>query len=1177
MEHNDNLIIDTLKKEQLEQTYNRFIQTSINNLSLEGVEDFIDNNVMGYGTTLDEKCLSINDYRKLIERQREQGKNIQIEFSIAPVVQRITTDGNSAIYVDEVTLTMYIENKKHELFLRLTSVFEYQGNKWIVIHWHGSKPEYDEAGTDTWHINEWKQKNAELERLVEEKTADLNLKNRELEIEASLERVRAVAMGMHKSEDLLSICEVSYKEFIKLGFSDLRAVLIHILDDEKTTITDYDYCELYGGEITNLSLDAHPEVKKYFEQIKKSDDAFAEAVFSGKELDSWKKVRIETGQKNDPRIIDAVALYYYGYSIGVGDFAISTFKPTDERQTNILKRFRNVFDLAYRRYVDIELAEAQTREAQIEVALERVRARTMAMQKGNELADAATLLFQQVKQLGIETYSSGFNIWDEKNRQLVSWMSNPSGVLNPPFIMPMTEYNQHARFYKSWKNKAQFTEDDITGERLVKHYQYLRSFPLLDEVFAKSERKGIKTPDRQVHNAVFFSNGYLLFITLDPSPQHHEIFKRFGHVFQQTYTRFLDLQKAEAQAREAQIEASLERVRSLAVGMQKSDEVGNVSDALFAELQNLNVNVFGCTITVIDEALDKMELWRARRTAIVNAFEKTSFKHSMHILEEKMREWYSVFIKAWKSREKYLVTEHSLEERNALINAIAEQYNYNKEQIAKFQNSIPEEIVSHFLFFKIGYLALLTGKRLSNEELLIARRFIEVFDFTYTRFYDLKKAEAQAREAQIEAALERVRVRTMTMQNQNELAETASLLYSELVKMGLPHVTCAFEIINTANKTISSYVTKLDGTVLPESFIFSISEDFVRIEQYNSWKSKAPLLEIALEGNDRTLHIEHITKYVPENIKNIISNSMPNPMYIFTANFSHGFIRLVTKIKLSEEQERIILRAAKVFEQTYIRFLDLQKSEEQRKIIQAENDRKSKELEEARMLQLAMLPKDVPKLSKLDISVYMKTATEVGGDYYDFSFKDNGSLNVCLGDATGHGLKAGTLVSIMKSLFVSESVNQNIHRFFISANDTIKKMALSKMMMAFAMVNIHGNKIAISNAGIPPIYIYIKGIGKVEEININGLPLGAFNKPKYDIYENEVNSGDTILMLSDGFPELMNNKNEMFGYEKLKELFLKIGNKSADEIILSFKEEHQKWAKNIEPNDDITFVVIKIK
>ena len=70
-------------------------------------------------------------------------------------------------------------------------------------------------------------------------------------------------------------------------------------------------------------------------------------------------------------------------------------------------------------------------------------------------------------------------------------------------------------------------------------------------------------------------------------------------------------------------------------------------------------------------------------------------------------------------------------------------------------------------------------------------------------------------------------------------------------------------------------------------------------------------------------------------------------------------------------------------------------AEAQAKVIQAENDRKTKELEEARQLQLSMLPKELPNLPHLDIAVYMKTATEVGGDYYDFSIKDKwNSLNI---------------------------------------------------------------------------------------------------------------------------------------------------------------------------------------
>ena len=89
----------------------------------------------------------------------------------------------------------------------------------------------------------------------------------------------------------------------------------------------------------------------------------------------------------------------------------------------------------------------------------------------------------------------------------------------------------------------------------------------------------------------------------------------------------------------------------------------------------------------------------------------------------------------------------------------------------------------------------------------------------------------------------------------------------------------------------------------------------------------------------------------------------------------------------------------------------------EQKLLEAENARQAKELEEARQLQLSMLPKELPQLTNLEIAVYMKTATEVGGDYYDFKLHEDDTLTVVIGDATGHGMQAGTMVSATKSLF----------------------------------------------------------------------------------------------------------------------------------------------------------------
>jgi serine phosphatase RsbU (regulator of sigma subunit) len=228
-------------------------------------------------------------------------------------------------------------------------------------------------------------------------------------------------------------------------------------------------------------------------------------------------------------------------------------------------------------------------------------------------------------------------------------------------------------------------------------------------------------------------------------------------------------------------------------------------------------------------------------------------------------------------------------------------------------------------------------------------------------------------------------------------------------------------------------------------------------------------------------------------------------------------------------------------------------------------------------LQLSMLPKELPQIKNLEISVYMKTATEVGGDYYDFSIKNDESLNIALGDATGHGMKAGTLVSMIKSLFIANSVDKSLEDFFTTSNVALKNSKLDKMMIAFAMININSNKLKIANAGIPPIYFYRKMRNYVEEINLNGLPLGAMNNSNYDIYESELAEGDTIILFSDGFPELQNTKGEMYGYERIKKVFTDNVHKSPEEIISYLKNEGTRWVNDKEPDDDVTFVVIKIK
>ncbi len=255
----------------------------------------------------------------------------------------------------------------------------------------------------------------------------------------------------------------------------------------------------------------------------------------------------------------------------------------------------------------------------------------------------------------------------------------------------------------------------------------------------------------------------------------------------------------------------------------------------------------------------------------------------------------------------------------------------------------------------------------------------------------------------------------------------------------------------------------------------------------------------------------------------------------------------------------------------------IREAELRAQIAEAESERKTKELEEARNLQLSMLPKELPQLPNLDIAVYMKTATEVGGDYYDFHVSMDGTLTVVMGDATGHGMKAGTMVTAVKGLFNSYANNNDILFTFHEMTRCIKQMHMEKLAMCMTMLKINQNKMLMSAAGMPPMFIFRKEDRVVEEILIKGMPLGTMDKFPYDIRETVLTPGDTILLLSDGFPELQNSSNEQFGYKRARNLFEEVADNSPDEIVTKLKDEGSLWVENKDPDDDVTFVVIKVK
>src|SRR6185436_16137172 len=104
-------------------------------------------------------------------------------------------------------------------------------------------------------------------------------------------------------------------------------------------------------------------------------------------------------------------------------------------------------------------------------------------------------------------------------------------------------------FREAYDRGESFFVEEVGGKALKEHYTYLRTLPGVKETLDDIEKAGFPVPTFQIFHLAYFTQGFLLFITYEQVIESHDIFKRFAKVFEQTYTRFLDLQKAEAQAR----------------------------------------------------------------------------------------------------------------------------------------------------------------------------------------------------------------------------------------------------------------------------------------------------------------------------------------------------------------------------------------------------------------------------------------------------------------------------------------------------------------------------------------------------------------------------------------------------------------------------------------------------
>ena len=238
-----------------------------------------------------------------------------------------------------------------------------------------------------------------------------------------------------------------------------------------------------------------------------------------------------------------------------------------------------------------------------------------------------------------------------------------------------------------------------------------------------------------------------------------------------------------------------------------------------------------------------------------------------------------------------------------------------------------------------------------------------------------------------------------------------------------------------------------------------------------------------------------------------------------------------------------------------------------------------KELEIARQIQSAILPREVPRTKGLDIAARHLPMTAVAGDFYDFLVIDDCRVGILVADVTGHGVPAALIASMLKSALAAQSGNAAEPAQVLSGlNQALcGKFEEHFVTAGYLFLDTERQVARYAGAGHPPLlYGSLDGGRAVfQEIEANGLLLGISKEAEYAAVELPFRPGDRCVLYTDGIVETKNSAEEEFGALRLR-TFLEIqANLLADPLIAASLAEVDRWSGRGEAReDDITLVAV---
>ncbi len=305
-----------------------------------------------------------------------------------------------------------------------------------------------------------------------------------------------------------------------------------------------------------------------------------------------------------------------------------------------------------------------------------------------------------------------------------------------------------------------------------------------------------------------------------------------------------------------------------------------------------------------------------------------------------------------------------------------------------------------------------------------------------------------------------------------------------------------------------------------------------------------------------TVAVWLVIRPIPETLPELIETAWRFPLVATLVFGGVSFMHQTTKDRLEQRNRELQQSVEKGAQQ-----LELQAQEMQR----------------AREIQQSLLPKEIPQLAGFEVAAAWRPAREVSGDYYDVFKLDEHRLGVCIADVVGKGVAAALLMAnVQAAVRAYASSAENAAQLCAKVNRLLcENLATGKFVtFLYGVLNNETRTFDYCNAG--NVYPILVSQGTARSMEAGAAVLGVFPEWKYENAAIALQSGDRLLLVTDGITEAYGPDEKEFGEEKLALAALEASKRTAAEMSRQLLEEVSAFC-GAHFHDDATLLVIAAK